>query len=88
MASCEDGCVVDQTGGAWVLRASGKRVADLLSRLGGQGTHPSLGQSKRCRLGDVAISVIRVEQDELLLVVDRMYAEHLMEWIRMSVCQL
>jgi sarcosine oxidase gamma subunit len=80
-----DGCVVDQTGGALVLRVSGKCVAGLFARMGGQATLPNLGEARRSRLADVPVLALQVQADEILLVVQRVYAEHLMMWIRVSV---
>jgi Sarcosine oxidase, gamma subunit family len=88
VATLEDGCVVDQTGGACVLRARSAGFEDLLSRMAGQGTRPSLGKAKGCRLADVPMVVVQVERDEILLIVDRMYVEHIMAWIRISVVEL
>jgi sarcosine oxidase gamma subunit len=88
VASCRDGCVVVQTGGARVLRASGARVADLFARMGGQSVLPALGGARRSRLAEIAVLAIRVQSDETLLVVERVYAEHLMEWILVSATDL
>jgi hypothetical protein len=78
--SGNDGCVVDQTGGLLVLRLKGTRVAELFARIGGHGTLPDLGQAKRSRLAEVPVLAIQVQLGEILLVVERVYAEHLMNW--------
>jgi sarcosine oxidase gamma subunit len=80
-----DGCVVDQTGGAWVLRVTGKGVAGLFARLGGQATLPELGEARRSRLADIPVLALQVQADEIFLVVQRVYAEHLEMWIRASL---
>ncbi len=84
----EDGCVVVQTGGARVLRATGEAVDDLFARMGGQGTLPARGEARRSRLADVPILALRVQADEILLVVDRPFAEHVMNWIRSTALDL
>lgn len=80
----DDGCVVDQTGGAWVLRMTGEAVAELFARMGGQGTLPIFGESRRSRLAEVPVLALQVQYGEIILVVERVYAEHLMAWIRAS----
>jgi heterotetrameric sarcosine oxidase gamma subunit len=84
VATLDDGCVIDLTGGAWVLRASGEGVALLFERIGGQATLPGLGEARRSRLAEIPVLASRVRADEILLIVERVYAEHLMEWIRRS----
>ena len=84
VASLRDGCLVVQTGGMCVLRASGARVADLFARMGGQGVLPPLGGARRSRLAEISALAIQVQSGESLLVVERIYAEHLMHWIRSS----
>ena len=88
VASCRDGCVVDQSGGLWILRACGERVAALFARIGGQGVLPALGGAHRGRLADIAVLAIQVRRDATLLVVERAYAEHLMNWIRTCATDL
>ena len=83
-----DGCLVDQTGGASVLRANGKCVAGLFARIGGQATLPNLGEARRSRLADVPVLALQVQASEIFLVVERVYAEHLMAWIRISAANL
>jgi heterotetrameric sarcosine oxidase gamma subunit len=84
LAVARDGCIVDQSGGLWVLRASGGRVSDLLTRLGGSTSVPNIGAARRGRLADVSVLALCVEPDETLLVVDRVYSQHLLAWIRQT----
>jgi sarcosine oxidase gamma subunit len=84
LATSRDGCVVDQTGGAWVLRMSGDRVGDAFARLGGQGVLPTIGEARCGRLADVPVLAIQVGPGEVLLVVERVYAGHLLNWLRTS----
>jgi hypothetical protein len=86
--SGNDGCVVDQTGGLLALRSKGTGVAELFARIGGPGTLPDLGQAKRSRLAEVPVLAIQVHSGEILLVVERVYAEHLMNWLRVSTADM
>jgi heterotetrameric sarcosine oxidase gamma subunit len=80
-AALDDGCVVDQTGGFTVLRASGAGVDELFARIGGQGCLPWIGESRRSRLAEVAVLALRIEPSEFFLVVERAYGTHLVGWI-------
>jgi sarcosine oxidase gamma subunit len=84
LADTRDGCVVDQSGGLRVLRASGERVFDLLMRLGSAASAPKSGESRRSRLADISVLALCVVPSETLLVVDRVHAEHLLAWIRQT----
>jgi sarcosine oxidase gamma subunit len=81
LAGVAGGCVVDLTGGLKVLRLRGARLAELMSRLGGGGTTPRVGEARRGRLADVGVLALGVGKDEILLIVDRAYASHLTTWI-------
>jgi heterotetrameric sarcosine oxidase gamma subunit len=83
-----DGCIVDQSGGALVFRARGEAVAELFTRLGGQGAGPAIGESRRTRLADVAVLAAKVQPEETLLIVERCYAPHLIGAIRISAADL
>jgi hypothetical protein len=84
----DDGCVIDLTGGAWVLRVNGEAIAALFARMGGQATLPGLGEARRSRLADVPVLALQVQPGEILLIVDRVFVEHLMAWIRVSAADL
>jgi heterotetrameric sarcosine oxidase gamma subunit len=88
VATLNDGCVVDQTGGTWVLRASGEGVADLFARMGGQATLPAIGAARRSRLADIPVLALQVQAGEILLIVEHLYLEHMMGWIRASAADL
>jgi len=83
-----DGCMVDQRGGALVIRAGGEAVTDIFARLGGQGACPAIWESRRTRLADVAVLAVKVQPEETLLIVERSYAPHLMTAIRISAADL
>jgi hypothetical protein len=87
-ATLTDGCIVDQRGGAVVFRAGGEAVPDLFARLGGQRACPSMGESLRTRLADVAVLAVKVQTEETWLIVERSYGPHLMAAIRVSAADL
>ena len=86
--SSNDGCVVDQTGGLLALRARGEGITELFTRIGGHGALPALGESKRSRMAEVPVLAIQVQLGEFLLIVERVYAEHLMSWLRVSAADV
>ena len=80
-----DGCLLDLTGTFTVFEIRGERTADLIARLGGEGTLPGPGESRRGRLADVAVTLVCRPSGELLLALDRGYAEHLRGWIEATM---
>jgi heterotetrameric sarcosine oxidase gamma subunit len=77
-----DACVVDQTGGIWILRLQGPRIGELLRRLGATTAVPSLGACRIGRLAEITVASLCVREGEVLLLVERSYADHLLGWIR------
>jgi sarcosine oxidase gamma subunit len=75
-------CVVDQSGGIVALRLEGPRRADLIERLGSSAAVPKAGQALTSRLADVAVMALSIDGGEILLLVERVYREHLEAWIR------
>ena len=73
-----DACAVDQTGGIGVLRVRGERTADLLVRLGSTASVPALGEARTSRIAELAVTALRVQDDEILLLLDQAYADHLL----------
>jgi hypothetical protein len=86
--SDQDGCFVDQTQGLCVLRAAGVQLLGLFQRMGGNDLFPLLGEAKRGRLADVPVLALMVQQKEILLVVERIYLEYVMDWIKSVVQDL
>ena len=82
LTGAADGCLVNLSGGLQVLRVTGERIPDLLSRLGGTASIPRPGEARRSRMADVPVLALSLRAPETLLVVDRAYTEHLMGWIR------
>jgi heterotetrameric sarcosine oxidase gamma subunit len=87
-AALNDGCVVDQCGGVLVFRARGAEVANLVAKTAGHGAMPAIGESRRTRLADVAVLLIKIQAEESLLVIDRIYAPHVIASIRASAADL
>jgi len=87
LPASSEGYALSLTGGLTVLRLAGARVAGLLARLGGSASLPAAGESRRSRLADVPVLAIGVPAaaGEVLLLVDRAYAPHLLGWIRETV---
>ena len=76
------GCCVDQTGGFWVFKATGARVADMLARVGAVASVPASGEAHVTRIAEVPVMTLCVNPGEILMIVERVYAEHLLGWIR------
>ena len=85
VASEVDGCVVIQTGGIRVLRVAGPKARDLLLRLGSVAAIPALGEARTGRLAELQVLTACVQAGEYLLLVERVYANHLLDWIRATV---
>lgn len=85
LAVATDACLVDQTGGIWVLRLSGSRVQDVLVRLGSTSAIPAVGQALTSRLAELTVTALCVQEHEIVLLVDRLYADHLLGWIRETI---
>jgi hypothetical protein len=83
-----DLCVIDQTGGirAWTL--TGPRVGDVLVRLGSPSIIPTAGAARVGRLAELTALVCDVDPDETLLLIDRVYEQHLLAWVRETAADL
>ena len=76
------GCCVELTGALTVVHLNGERIPDLLARIGSAASLPAAGEARRTRMADLPVLALCVNAPEVLLVVDRGYAEHLLGWIR------
>jgi sarcosine oxidase gamma subunit len=81
LATLADGCMVDQTGGLSVVRVQGPRAGDLIPRLGASTAIPRLGEALSGRMAEVPVLTACIQEGEFLLLVERAYARHLLEWI-------
>jgi sarcosine oxidase gamma subunit len=88
LAAAPDGCMVNQTGGICVLRVQGEKAGDLLLRLGATTAIPSLGEARSGRLAELQVLTACVWPKEYLLLVERVYAHHLLEWIGATAADL
>jgi sarcosine oxidase gamma subunit len=82
LAAAVDGCMVDQTGGVCVLRMRGLKARDSLVRLGATTAIPGLGEARSARLAELHVLIICVQAGQFLLLVERVYEDHLIGWIR------
>ncbi|MGC2033499.1 MAG: hypothetical protein WA642_26015, partial [Steroidobacteraceae bacterium] len=71
-----------------VLRVQGPRAGELLQRLGAVTAIPGLGEARGSRLAEVHVLTACVQRAEYLLFVERVYAAHLIEWIRLTLADL
>jgi hypothetical protein len=85
LAAAADGCLVDLTGAFAVLHLAGERIAELCDRLGGSAWLPQPGEARRCRMADLPVLALCVQQGEVSLLIERGFAEHLLGWIRESL---
>jgi len=85
LAAEVDGCMVDQTGGLCAFRVRGLKARDLLLRLGAITSIPALGEARSSRLAELQVMTLCVQAGEFLLLVERVYAHHLLEWISATV---
>jgi heterotetrameric sarcosine oxidase gamma subunit len=81
LAADAHGCMVDQSGGVYVLRVQGPRARDLLMRLGATTAIPGLGEARSGRLAELQVLTACLQTGEFLLLVEQVYANHLREWI-------
>ncbi len=82
------GCFIDMTGAVSVWEASGARTHDLLARLGDAAAIPALGEARTSRVAELAVMVICVHPERLLLAVERVYGEHLLDWMSETAADL
>jgi heterotetrameric sarcosine oxidase gamma subunit len=80
-----DGRAINLTDGTCVLRIGGHRSAELLSRMSCHGSIPLADSARATRVAELPVVLIRALSDEVLLLIDRLYVEHLMQWIRASI---
>lgn len=85
LTACDDGCCVDQSGGLWVIRLRGSRVNDLLLRIGNAASLPRTGEAHVSRVAELPVLSLCLRNGETLLLIDCAYAEHLLNWIRLTV---
>jgi sarcosine oxidase gamma subunit len=85
LSAAVDGVCLDQSGGLWVMRVQGERTRDLLLRIGSEASVPAPGEARISRIAELPVLSLSVKPGETLLLVDRVYAEHLLNWIRVTL---
>jgi sarcosine oxidase gamma subunit len=88
LAAARDGCMVDQTGGICVFRLQGPRATDLLLRLGSTTAIPATGEARTGRVAELTVTALSIQAGQTLLLVERVYADHLMAWMRETAADL
>lgn len=81
-------CIVDQTGGIRPIRIRGRRRGDLLIRLASVASIPATNQALAGRWADVTAVAVGSSDDETILLVERVYADHILGWIRETLADL
>ncbi|MGO9995603.1 MAG: hypothetical protein ACLPTF_24245 [Steroidobacteraceae bacterium] len=87
-AGRNDGCLVELTGGIWACTVTGARAPDLLARLGATTALPALGVARIGRLAELAVMSLCIQPSEIMLIVERVYGEHLAAWMRETLADL
>jgi hypothetical protein len=80
-----DGCMVQQTGGIRVLRVQGRKAKDLMQRLGSASAIPAPGEARSGRLAELQVLTLCIQPGEFLLLVERAYKDHLLEWMAATI---
>ena len=88
LATEADGCIVEQTGGMRLFRVTGLRARDLLLRLGSATSIPEVGEARPGRFAELTVLAASIRAGEYLLLVDRVYANHLFEWMSATAADL
>ena len=89
LAAEVDGCMVEQTGGIRVLRVTGPKARDLLLRLGAATAIPAeVGGARTGRMAELPVLTASIEAGEYLLLVERVYVSHLLEWMGATAADL
>jgi heterotetrameric sarcosine oxidase gamma subunit len=85
LATAVGGSMVDQTGGIRGYRIQGQRSLDLMQRMGATTAIPAMGEARGGRLAEVQVLTVCIAAGEFLLLTERVYADHLVEWMRATV---
>jgi heterotetrameric sarcosine oxidase gamma subunit len=83
--SLGDGRAINITGGACVVHISGPQTGELLSRIGCHDSMPAPRSSRATRVADLPVVLVRTEGLDVHLLLDRVYLEHMMHWLRVSI---
>ena len=76
-------CAIDQTAGVVALELEGGAVEAVLSRLVDPRAIPrEPGRGTRARLGDIAVTMLRVASERTWLIAERSVEAYLVDWLR------
>ena len=76
-------CAVDQSSGGILFELQGAGLPSLLPRLVDSTAVPQAAQQgSRCRLGDVAVMLLRHAADRAWLLADRSNGDYIAQWLR------
>lgn len=83
-----DGCLVELTGGLLPLHVRGAALGPLLARTAAANVAPRPGECRTGRLAEVPVTVLGIEPDEVLMLVERAFAPHVLATIRVTARDL
>ena len=83
-AGRSEGCVVNQTGAYRIWEIAGDRAPDFMARLG-SAPLPTVGEASMSRVAELTVMTVCVEAGRTLVLVDRLYAEHLACWMAQTL---
>ena len=79
---------MELTGGVWICAINGNRAPDVLARLGSTSAIPAPGQARTGRIAELSVLSMSVRPGEILLLVEQVYALHLIAWLRETLRDL
>src|ERR1700722_9647106 len=81
LSATDEGCLIDQTHGRRLIRLNGG-AARSLAHLGSGFAEIELGVVRVGRMADIAVLACRPRAEEWLLIVDRLYLEHFIGYLK------
>jgi heterotetrameric sarcosine oxidase gamma subunit len=84
LAADLEGCMVAQTGGVSLIRVQGARAGELLHGLAAATAIPDVGAALNGRFAEVHVLAACIQSGEFLLLVERVYARHLLDWMAVT----
>jgi hypothetical protein len=77
----DEGCLIDQTPGRRLIRLHGT-AARSLAHLGSGFAEIGVGAVRIGRMADITVLACRPRAEELLLIIDRLYLEHFIGYLK------
>jgi heterotetrameric sarcosine oxidase gamma subunit len=75
-------CAIDQSAGLVAIELDGSGIASLLPRLIDASAVPrATGHGARARLGDIAVTILRIDDARAWLLAERSAEDYLLQWI-------